>query len=72
MNSNGESRALSAALALALRERGIDEPEASLAAETGMALFRVAFAQWVSKSERRSYVEIVKDSLARMRALTAN
>jgi AcrR family transcriptional regulator len=62
---------LAAALAQALRERGIGEPDASLTAEAGIAIFRVAFAQWVSKSERRSYVEIVNDALARLKSLTA-
>jgi AcrR family transcriptional regulator len=63
---------LSAALAQALRERGVGEPDASLAAEAGIAVFRVAFAQWVGESERRDYVGIVKESLARLRTLTAN
>lgn len=63
---------LSAALAQALRERGVGEPDASLAAEAGIAVFRVAFAQWVGESERRGYGEIVNDSLARLRMLTAN
>jgi len=63
---------LSAALAQALRERGIGEPDASLAAETGIAVFRVAFAQWLGESERRGYGEIVKDSLARLRMLAAS
>jgi AcrR family transcriptional regulator len=63
---------LSAALAQALRERGVGELDASLAAEAGIAVFRVAFVQWVSESERRDYVAIVKESLARLRALTAN
>jgi len=62
---------LSAALAQALRERGVGEPDASLAAEAGIAVFRVAFAQWVGESERRDYVEIVKESLARLRTLAA-
>jgi AcrR family transcriptional regulator len=62
---------LSAALAGALRERGIGEPDASLAAEAGIAVFRVAFAQWVGKSERRSYREIVNASLARLKVLAA-
>lgn len=63
---------LSAALAQALRERGVGEPDASLAAEAGIAVFRIAFAQWVGESERRSYGEIVKESLARLRALVAS
>lgn len=62
---------LSAALAQALRERGVGEPDASLLAEVGIAVFRIAFAQWVGESERRSYGEIVSGSLARLRALAA-
>jgi len=60
---------LSAALGEALRARGLAEPDASLAAEAGIAVFRVAFAQWVVKAERRSYREIVDASLARLKAL---
>ena len=62
---------LSAALAQALHERGVEEPDASLAAEAGIAVFRIAFAQWVGKTERRGYGEIVKASLARLKALAA-
>jgi len=40
--------AFAAAVAGALRDRGIPEPTASLAAETGVAVFKVAFARWVS------------------------
>lgn len=60
---------LSAALAEALGARGFDEPDASLAAEAGIAVFRVAFAQWVRKTERRSYSIIVDASLARLKTL---
>lgn len=62
---------LSAALAEGLRSRGITEPDASLAAEAGIAVFRVAFGLWVSESEQRSFGEIVSESLARLGALTA-
>ncbi len=62
---------LSAALGRALRERGVGEPDASLLAETGIAVFRVAFAQWVGESEQRGYVDIAIESLARLRALSA-
>jgi AcrR family transcriptional regulator len=41
--------AFTAAVAGALRDRGIPEPAASLAAETGTAVFKVAFARWVSQ-----------------------
>ena len=61
---------LSAALADGLRGRGVGEPDASLAAEAGIAVFRVAFTRWVGESERRGYGEIVNESLARLRTLT--
>ncbi len=41
--------AFAAAVAGALRDRGIPEPAASLAAETGVAVFKVAFARWASE-----------------------
>jgi AcrR family transcriptional regulator len=63
---------LSAALAAALRGRGVPEPDASLASEAGMAVFRVAFGRWVDASERRGFGEIVSESLARLRALAAS
>jgi len=62
---------LSAALAEALRGRGITEPDASLAGEAGIAVFRVAFVLWVGKSEQRSFGEIVSESLTRLRVLAA-
>ena len=62
---------LSVALAEGLRSRGTPEPEASLAAEAGIAVFRVAFGLWVGESEQRSFGEIVSESLARLRALVA-
>jgi AcrR family transcriptional regulator len=63
---------LSAALAEGLLSRGVTEPDASLAAEAGIAVFRIAFGLWVGESERRSFSEIVSESLARLGALMAN
>lgn len=42
--------ALAEALALALRQRGVDERLASLAAQTGMATFRYAIEAWFADS----------------------
>jgi AcrR family transcriptional regulator len=63
---------LTAALAQGLRARGVDETDAGLAAEAGIAVFRVSFAQWVSESERRRYGEILNESLSRLRVLMAS
>jgi AcrR family transcriptional regulator len=42
---------LAGAMAGALRERGVPDPAASLAAETGIAVFRVAFTRWISEGQ---------------------
>jgi AcrR family transcriptional regulator len=39
---------IAAALAAGLRERGVAEPEASVTAEAGVAVFRVAFERWAA------------------------
>src|SRR5690242_77341 len=39
---------LAAALAEALRRRGVDDPAATLAAEAGITVFRVAFERWIA------------------------
>ncbi len=62
---------LAAALTEALRGRGLPEPDASLAGEAGIAVFRVAFAAWVGASETRSFGAILDDALARLGALAA-
>ena len=62
---------LSAALAAALRGRGLEEPAASLTAEVGIAVFRNAFERWIEPGGERSFAELVRDSLAELRAVTA-
>jgi AcrR family transcriptional regulator len=55
INANAELRereliklaTLAAAMAEALRHRGVPDPAASLTAEAGLAIFRVAFERWV-------------------------
>ncbi len=47
--SCASSPASALVLAAALRERGVGEPDASIAAETGIALFRVGFDRWAEQ-----------------------
>lgn len=61
--------AIAAGLAEGLRGRGIPEPDASLAAEAGIAVYCVAFRIWVKESEQRGFREIVSEALARLRSL---
>jgi len=39
----------------ALRARGVDEPAASLTAETAVAVFRTAFDRWLSAEDDRDF-----------------
>ena len=62
---------LSEAIASGLRERAIPEPQATLAAETGVTVFGIAFRQWLAEGEERSLAELERDILADLRALTS-
>lgn len=62
---------LAVALRDALRERGVAEPTASLTAEAGIAVFRVAFERWLAPKEKRSLAEVIRESLAELRSATA-
>jgi AcrR family transcriptional regulator len=62
---------LSAALASGLRRRGVTDPQAGLAAEAGIAVFRVAFERWVSEPGDHDLAQVMHDSLDQLKALTA-
>jgi AcrR family transcriptional regulator len=62
---------LASALAEALRGRGVTEPAASLTAEAGIAVFRVAFETWVAADEQRELPQVIRDSLGWLRTVTA-
>jgi AcrR family transcriptional regulator len=62
---------LAAALAGALRRRGTADPAASLAAEAGIAVFRIAFARWVDETGRQDLPQLIRESLDELKAVTA-
>jgi AcrR family transcriptional regulator len=62
---------LASALADALRRRGVAEPAASLTAEAGIAVFKVAFERWVNGAGQRTLPRQIRDSLEELKALTA-
>jgi AcrR family transcriptional regulator len=66
--------ALAAALADALRRRGVPDPAASLAAEAGIAVFKVAFLRWAAQdgdSGRQTLDQLIRQSLADLKGVTA-
>jgi AcrR family transcriptional regulator len=60
---------MAAALADGLRRRGVPEPDASLAAQTGIVVLRVAFEQWVNDPDSADLPQIMRESLERLRAI---
>jgi AcrR family transcriptional regulator len=62
---------LASGAAGALRARGIAEPAASLAAEAGIAVFRIAFERWLDPAEDRALVGVIHESLEELKAVTA-
>ena len=61
-----------AAVAAALRQRGVSEPQATLAAEAGMTVLRVALQRWASGDDGRDLAAIMRDSVAELRAVAAS
>jgi AcrR family transcriptional regulator len=59
--------ALASAMASALRDRGIPEPAASLTAETGVAVFKIAFARWISAPGEPDLPGIIRESMDELR-----
>ena len=62
---------LASALADALRRRGVKDPAATLSAEAGIAVFRVAVERWSHERSRRTLPQLIRESLADLKAVTA-
>ena len=54
----------------ALRRRGVADPTASLVAEAGIAVFKVAFENWLTDPADRSLAEHIREALSELRAAT--
>jgi AcrR family transcriptional regulator len=62
---------LSAAVAAALRRRGLGDPAAVLTAEVATAVFRTAFERWIDETNKQDFSHIVRESVDELKALTA-
>jgi AcrR family transcriptional regulator len=62
---------MSAALADELGRRGVEEPAARLTAEAGIAVFKIAFERWINEPAGNSLVEVIRESLEQLKAVTA-
>ena len=61
---------LTSALADALRRRGVGDPASGLAAETGMAVFKIAFVAWTREPDGRTLSDCIWSSLDELRRVT--
>lgn len=61
---------LASALAGALRRRGVEDPAATLAAEAGVAVFKVAFERWVAGPGERSLSQVIRETADTMKSVT--
>jgi len=61
--------ALASAVAGALRDRGVPEPTASLAAETGVAVFKIAFVRWIGEPGQPDLPGIIHESMQELRGV---
>jgi AcrR family transcriptional regulator len=60
---------LAAALARALRARGLGDSAAVLAARTGTLVMHATFERWVEDPDRRPFEQIARQALAELREL---
>lgn len=62
---------LASALGDALRRRGVREPTASLAAEAGITVFRIAFERWINDTGQRDLPQHIRESFDELKTVTA-
>jgi hypothetical protein len=62
---------LASALADSLRRRGVSDPAATLTAEAGIAVFRVAFDRWLEEGNERDLSRLIRESLDELKAVTS-
>jgi len=60
---------LAATVAQNLRRRGVTEPAASLTAEAGIAVFKVAFERWLDDTGQRDLAAYIRESLDELKAV---
>jgi AcrR family transcriptional regulator len=62
---------LAAALAAALRHRGVKDLAANLTAEAGIAVFKIAFERWIDVTNERDFPALIQESMDELKAVTA-
>jgi AcrR family transcriptional regulator len=66
-----KAASLAAAMAGALRARGLGDTAASVAAWTGTTIMHVAFEQWVNDPDQAPFKQFATEALAQLREIAA-
>jgi AcrR family transcriptional regulator len=66
-----KAASLAAAMAGALRSRGLGDTAASVAAWTGTTIMHVAFEQWVNDPDQAPFKQFATEALAQLREIAA-
>jgi AcrR family transcriptional regulator len=62
---------LAAAIAAALRRRGSGDLAASLSAETGIAVFKIAYERWIAGGDQPDLAQLIRASFDELKAIAA-
>jgi AcrR family transcriptional regulator len=62
---------LAAAMASALRQRGVIEPGASLTAQVGIAVLKIAFENWIDEAGESDLPQLIRDLFDELKAATS-
>jgi AcrR family transcriptional regulator len=62
---------LASAMAGALRQRGVREPGASLTAEAGIAVLKIAFERWINGTSQQELPRLIRELFAELKEVTA-
>jgi AcrR family transcriptional regulator len=62
---------LAGAVAQTLRQRGVSEPAATLAAEAGVVAFKTAFQRWINEPDQPDFAQLIRESIQQLKTVTA-
>jgi len=62
---------LADAVAEALRQRGVGNLAAGLAAETGVTVFKIGFETWIGDESTRDFAQCIREALDQLKRLTS-
>jgi AcrR family transcriptional regulator len=63
--------ALAEAIADALHRKNIPDPAAEIAAETGIAIFKIAYKRWIEQGTKSGLQQLLRDSFDELKSMAA-